>query len=506
MSFTSYGFIGIICLLTVVYYLIPKQFQWWLLLIASYALYLRAGHGYVYFLLATTIITYLSGVGMKSTRFSKNSQKAVFVLGLLMDLGLLIVMKYTNFLVENLNGILSALHATGRISYFDLILPLGISFYTFMAIGYLMDVRGEKYEPQSNPFRLALFLSFFPAISQGPISRYDELSKTLYGNHTFAWERMKEALLRILWGYFKKLVIADRVAVGLQTMVAAPGDYRGGYVVLAMIFFALQLYADFTGGIDITIGIAKLFGVELVENFDAPYASKSVKEYWRRWHMTMGTWFRDYLMYPLLRAGWMEKIREGVKKKWGKKASKRFTTNLATIIVWLATGIWHGASWNRVLWGLLNCFFIVASVECEPIYSRLDEKTGYRKRKWYPVLAIARTLVVMSVLRMFECFPKAGETLMLLGSLFTTWNYGEVCTIGWLSLGLSKVDYVILAVGVMIVWTVSLCKARGITMKVVSKRSYGLSLGLVMALVIMVLVFGTYGHGYDASAFIYNQF
>jgi D-alanyl-lipoteichoic acid acyltransferase DltB (MBOAT superfamily) len=220
-------------------------------------------------------------------------------------------------------------------------------------------------------FRLALFVSFFPQLVQGPISRYDDLSQTLYGPHAWDWTSASYGLQRILWGFFKKLVIADRILVAVNTIIRAPEEHQGFSCWSACCFYTLQLYADFTGGIDITIGsIAEVLGIRVKENFNAPFLARNITDYWRRWHISMGTWFRDYLFYPLSVSRPMLNLSRSARRKLGDALGKRVPVYLCTLIVWFATGIWHGSSWNFIVWGLLNGVVIMVSQACEPLYAR----------------------------------------------------------------------------------------------------------------------------------------
>ena len=214
---------------------------------------------------------------------------------MVLNIGMLAVVKYTNFVIHNINGILEVAGSGSRLSFWDIALPMGISFYVFQTMGYAIDVYQGKYRAEENFFKLARFVSFFPQLIQGPISRFDHLAKSLYEPHSFHGKTVAFGLQRILWGFFKKLVIADRLVVAVNTIIGDTASYRGIWVFVGMLFYALELYADFTGGIDITIGVAQTMGISVTENFIRPYFSKNIKEYWNRWHITMGSWFTDYI-------------------------------------------------------------------------------------------------------------------------------------------------------------------------------------------------------------------
>ena len=225
---------------------------------------------------------------------------------------------------------------------------------TDLSIGYMIDVYRGVADAEKNPFRYALFVSFFPQLVQGPISRWNDLKKSLFESHVFSWVNIQYGFERILWGYFKKMVIADRAAIGLATIQSDVSVYYGAYAFVGMLLYAIDLYADFTGGIDITIGVAQMFGITLPENFRRPFFSKSIAEYWRRWHITLCAWFKDYLFYPLSMSKWMNKVSRWLKKHVGKPVGSRFPVYFSSLTVWFVTGIWHGASWNFVVWGYTN--------------------------------------------------------------------------------------------------------------------------------------------------------
>ena len=530
MSFTSYGFILAVAVTFVIYYVIPKRFQWMFLLVASYLFYFSAGPSFLIYISVTTLATYLAARQINKLNLTrsaylkehkaemdkeakkaykdsvKRKQRLFLWLALLVDLGLLIGIKYTNFLLENINNIITGLSSMQPISYLDIIMPLGISFYTFQSVGYLLDVYNEKYEAQNNYGKFALFVGFFPQLSQGPISRYNDLSKTLFEEHRFNSQTVAFGLQRILWGYFKKLVIADRVLIGLKTLIAAPEDYPGIYFFTAMLFYALQLYADFTGGIDTTIGIAEVMGIKIQENFIRPFFSKNIKEYWNRWHITMGSWFTDYIFYPISVSGFMRKLSKNSRKLLGDSVGKKVPVYLASLIVWFTTGIWHGASWNFVVWGLANCVVILISQELMPLYARFHNRFDVKDKQWYRGFCVIRTILLMSALRMFDLYKAVGVTFKMFFSMFTTWNLPEFVSGGMMKLGLSVTDYVILFLGVIVMVTVSLLQRKESVRKQILGLPYPLRACLWLVLFLVVLLAGAYGQGYDESSFIYNQF
>lgn len=528
MLFTSSEFIAFMAVVLLAYYLVPKKWQWPLLLVASYIFYWCASPWYLLFIGVTTVSTYAVSrllervnatqkayLAEHKAELDKEAKKAykakmkakkwhLLLLCLIFNLGILSVTKYTNFVITNINAFLSG---SSKLALVDMIVPLGISFYTFQSMGYIIDVYRDKQPAQKNFFKLALFVSFFPQLAQGPISRYGDLSKTLYEPHRFERKTVSYGLMRILWGYFKKVVIADRLVTGVIALVGGQ-QYNGAYVFAAMLFYAFQLYCDFTGGIDITIGIAQTMGITLTENFNLPYFSKNIKEYWNRWHITMGSWFTDYIFYPISVCKPMLKLSKWSREHLGPAVGKRVTVYLSSFAVWLTTGIWHGAAWNFIVWGVMNWVVIMASQELEPLYAKFHNRFKVKGKAPYEVFQIVRTILLMSAIRMFDCYRDVPLTFKKVGSIFTTFNWNVLFDGSLLNIGLSMADFWVLLAGLVIVFGVSLYKYR--SGKSVRDSLYTkhqtLFYVLMAVLLVLILIFGAYGIGFDSSQFIYSQF
>lgn len=529
MLFTSYSFLGFLLVLFLLYYLLPKKLQWPLLLVFSYLFYFLANPSYLLYILATTISVYLLACKIEKIHeeqvcyikehkeLSKDEKKAykgrmksrqwkALLIGLFINLGILGVIKYTNFTIANINAVIRCFGGEKQFGFWDIALPMGISFYTFQALGYIIDVYRGTCKAEKNLFKFALFVSFFPQLVQGPISRFNALSKTLYEEHRFDIKTVSYGLQRILWGFFKKLVIADRILVGVNAIIKNPDEYAGAYVFVGMMFYALELYADFTGGIDITIGVAEVMGIKVTENFNRPYFSKSIKEYWRRWHITMGTWFTDYIFYPISVCKPMLKISKFSRDHLGEAIGKRIPVYLSSFAVWLATGIWHGASWNFVVWGLGNWVVIMISQELEPLYQKFHARFHMESNRVFNLFQVVRTILLMSCLRMFDCYRDVPLTFKMFGTMFTTRNLNVLWDGSLLQLGLTGLDYGILLAGLVLLILVSLAQRRKPVRDIISSYPYPLRFAVWYGLFLVVLLMGAYGIGYDSSQFIYNQF
>ena len=529
MLFTSYSFILFLCVVIGLYYIIPKRFQWELLLVSSFVFYYFSGWSNLLYISVTIVSTYFIGLKLDSLNkkqniylkgnketLSREDKKAYkekikakrwkwLLLCLIFNLGILAVIKYTNFAIANINSIFT-MFKMNELSFVNLLLPMGISFYTFQTMGYIIDVYRGKYEPEKNIAKLALFVSFFPQLIQGPISRYDDLSLSLYKEQSFDAKGFSFGFQRVLWGYFKKLVIADRIVVAVLEITKNPETYDGIFVLVGMVFYAIQLYADFTGGIDITIGIAQMLGIKVRENFIRPYFSKSIVEYWRRWHITMGTWFKDYIFYPISVCKPMLNLSKSSRKRLGDKLGKRVPVYLATMSVWFTTGIWHGSSWNFIVWGLLNGVVILVSQEFEPLYAKFHQRFHVSKTFGFRLFQVMRTFLLMSSLRILDCYRDVGLSFRMFGSMFTKLNVNKLFTGSLLKLGLNISDYILLLIGVIVLIAFSLVQRSGSVREKISVKPVVLRYAVYILLFFSIIIFGAYGIGFDSNQFIYNQF
>ncbi|MDE6208734.1 MAG: MBOAT family protein [Lachnospiraceae bacterium] len=529
MLFTSGEFILFLVLTVFLYYIVPKKYQWIMLLLANAVFYMAAGvEGFLY-IGATILSTYFISLRIDLINSNEKEQvkknkgvwsredKKIFkekmkkkrgrwlITGIVFNFGILAVLKYANFVITNVNNIFFG--GEEKLQLVELFIPLGISFYTFQIMGYLIDLYYGKYNAQRNIFKLALFTSFFPQLIQGPISRFGQLSETLFDRHPLVWSNIRLGLERVLWGYFKKLVIADRMLVAVKALIGDTVQYNGTYAFVGMIFYAAQLYADFTGGIDITIGIGQMLGIKVTENFHRPFFSKDIAEYWRRWHISLGVWFKEYIFYPISISGWMMKLTKKSKKIFGDGFGKKIPVYIASLITWFVTGLWHGAAWNFIVWGLGNCIIILISEELKPLYAKFHAKFPKLKPTTaYKIFEILRTFFIMCSLRMLDCYRDVIITVKMWFSMFTDFHISEITNGELLNLGLTAYDYIVLAVGILMMFFVSMLQRREAVRKRISKRGFVFECTVFALLFIIIIIYGAYGIGYDASQFIYNQF
>lgn len=389
MNFISLSFVAFFVMTAVLYFAVPGRFRWILLLVASYVFYMSAGPIYGLVIFSTTVLTYLCALGMGKGR-TREQKTPLLLVALCGDVGMLFLFKYFDFFSRGLATMLRQVSLAGALPELKLLVPLGISFYTLQTLSYLFDVYRGEMEPEKNPAYLALYVAFFPTLLAGPIERGKHLLPQLHKVHDFSYERVVAGLQLVTWGVFKKVVVADRLAIYVNAVYGNPQAYRGFPLLLATFLFAIQLYYDFSGYTDIARGVAKILGYDILVNFNLPYLSKSIREFWRRWHMSMTSWFRDYVYIPL-----------------GGNRVSRARMYLNIIIVFLVSGLWHGASGTFVIWGGLHGAYMVASVATEGVRGKV--------RSWLSIDAegkfatVYRTIITFCLVDFAWIFFRAGS-------------------------------------------------------------------------------------------------
>ena len=531
MSLISIAFVFFCAAALALYYLMPKAYRWTVLLAASLIFYGLCGIKYMLYILVTASSVYTAARAMeglsdkrdtylkehkeelgreekKSYKAAvKSRQKRLLFLCVLLNAGILFVLKYADYTIAYFNYY--RLILTGNVNLVPqpgLILPLGISFYTFQSLGYLIDVYYGKVRAEKNWFRFLLFVSFFPQIIQGPISRFADLEPELFGQKPFDPDDIKYGLLRICYGLFKKLVIADRLAAYVSTIANLREYYNGLYLLLGIFFYAFQIYGDFSGGIDVTIGVARLFGIKLTDNFDRPFFSKSIAEYWRRWHMTLGTWFRDYVFYPLSVNKSVINLGKWCRTHIGEGVGKRVPVYLPMIGVWILTGMWHGSESKFVVWGLLNCLFLILGTESEPLSAKIMEKFSLTENMTAVKLyRIVKTFWLMSFLRVFDFVKTPSEGFAFMRNAFRDWRRFDITEV-YGTLQLPQDELIVALVAIALLALVSTIQRKHNIGKIFLAQKFWVQYAWLAVMLTLVIIFGSYGLGYDAQSFIYMKF
>lgn len=528
MTIVSLKFLAFIAMISLMYFVMPKKVRWMTLLLASYVYYFISSKTLTVYLIITTISVYLAARGLEKIDIklkkecegkdkqqkkelknkAKKQKKTLILLAILINFGILVFLKYCNFLSENINRILNLINVNYELPLRTIILPLGISYYTLQAISYVVDVYRGKYKPEKNIFKVALFLSFFPQMLEGPIGRYEDLSHQLYEPHKFDYGRMKFAIQLMLWGFFKKMVIADRAGLYVNEVFNNYLDYSGIVIVVAVILYTIQIYADFSGCIDIVRGTAQIFGIDLAENFKRPFFSKDIQEFWRRWHITLGAWLREYIFYPISFSKTCMNLTAKSKKIFKGYIGKLIPAAFALFFVWFVNGIWHGASWKYIFYGLYYYILTMLGMLFEPVFNKIINKLKINTNCFsYRLWQMFRTTVIVLIGMLIFRANRLKTAWVIFKSIFTFENIGKLFNGDLFRIGITSGDFIIIVIGVIIMFVVSLLKEKGISIREkISKQNIAFRWILYYGIIFSIIIFGVYGAGYDASSFIYGQF
>ncbi len=529
MDIISLQFLVFSVVLVIAFYLVPKRFQWWVLLIASMLFYSVSGIKNVIYILITAASVYgatcymqkisdeekawLAANKATASREERSAIKAknksrrrwVMLAALLLNIGLLSWFKYLHFTIAQINRILTMAGAEGIHDTFKLIVPMGISFYTFQTVGYLVDVYWKKVEAEKNFFKVLLFTSFFAQVTQGPISEFKQLTGELFKEHTFLYKNYSWGIQRMFWGFFKKMVVANILAGYVNDVFANYHSYTGLTALLGALMYSIQIYADFSGYMDIVCGLCEVLDIRLTENFMRPYFSKSIAEYWRRWHISLGAWFKTYVYYPLAMARWNQKLGRQA-KQIRRSFGQNVPATIALVVTWLTTGLWHGASWGYIAWGGINGMIIIFSMWMEPVYAVWKQKLHIREESTgWRAFQVLRTFAILTVIKML---PEVGT----LRQGFGLWkrvltNHTIPASFHQLMPFVTEKKPFLLAVaGALLMLAVSLIQRRQpVRQWLEDHTNYYVRIVLYAVLFIVIVYFGYKASGM-AGGFMYEKF
>lgn len=489
MLYTSYIFVLFLILTVFLYYKIPQMWQWKLLLVASLVFYIWSGYIYLIYVLVFSYVTWFGAKIIEKysgTGSARGNRFRAFILAILIlfNLGVLIFLKWSGIgfaLVNKVFGIGLA---------WRIILPLGMSFFTFQNTAYLIDVYKGKISAEKKYGHYLLFSIYFPYIVSGPINRYEQMERQFFVKHTFQKETFYSAFLRILWGFLKKMVIADRAAIFVNQVFDNYYMYRGLFILFAVFLFSLQLYMDFSGCMDIVIGVSKLFDIDMIENFQAPYGANTVAEFWRRWHISLTSWFRDYLYIPL-----------------GGNRKGKIRKYINIMLVFILCGAWHGAGVTFLIWGFLNGFYQIVGDATSKIRRKLCLAIGLDENSYGAVLRKRLTTTLM--IEFAWLFFRANgvrEAFVMLRRLFTGWNPWILSDGTLYEVGLDMWDFLILIIGTVCVSLVSHIGNKKNLHRIFTEQSWLCQTCLIILVMVIWYIFGIYGPGFDAANFIYYNF
>ncbi len=402
MLFNSLQFLIFFPIVVALYFALPHRFRWIMLLLASYYFYMCWNYKYVILIFTTTCINFIAGIGIAKSR-SSIYRTTYLVLGLVTSLGILFFYKYFNFFGDSLNSILERFNIFYRVPAYNVLLPVGISFFTFQTLSYTIDVYKRQKEPEYHFGIFALYVSFFPQLVAGPIERSTKLLPQFFEKHNFNYTQVKDGIITMIWGFFKKVVIADRLSEYVNLVYGDPSDFGSLQLILATTFFTVQIYCDFSGYSDIAIGTAKIMGFSLMKNFNRPYFARSIREFWQRWHISLSSWFRDYLYIPL----------------GGNRVVKtRWYFNL--FITFLISGLWHGANWTFVIWGALHGFYHIFAIWTRRIKDSVNKTLGItRFPRLNNLIQISITFFLVWFAWIFFRANSLDDAMLVIKNLFT---------------------------------------------------------------------------------------
>ena len=446
MLFNSLEYLIFYPIITILYFILPYKARWILLLAGSYYFYMAWKPVYIVLMLATTTVAYITGLKMGNIK-QKEKRKKYLYLSLIVNLGLLITFKYFNFFNDSAKLIANNLGVQYNIPNLNVLLPMGISFYTFQTLSYSIDVYRGSIKPEKHFGIFALYISFFPQLVAGPIERAQSLLPQFYNENKFDYDRITKGLKIMMGGFFKKVVVADRLGVAVNTIYNAPAKHNGIQFIIATIFFAFQIFYDFSGYSDIAIGSAKVMGFNLMKNFERPYFSKTITEFWRRWHISLSSWFKDYLYIPL----------------GGNRVSK-YRNYFNLFLTFLISGLWHGANWTFVIWGALHGVLLVIEKAISPLKKRFENFMGIDKRSL--IYKAVRVFITFSIVTFSWIFFRANtlnDAIYIITHLFSDvgklTNYQFMAT-SISSMGLTKFNLIIAILGIISIETVHLLERK----------------------------------------------
>ena len=495
MQLVSLSFLIFVFVAITVYFLAPGKVKCLWLLAASCFFYYRLSGKLLILLVAVSLVTYVAGLLMGDAdgvdkESEKKKRKGIMVAGVVILVLLLGFFKYTGFMLDTVKSLQAFLGLEQSGLVVSIALPVGISFYVFQAIGYIVDCYKGKIAVEKNYIKLALFISFFPNVMSGPIERAGNMLPQFSEPKAFSYDKMRDGLLLMLWGYFQKIIIADRLSVIVNSVYDSYESYSGTILFIAAVFYTFEIYCDFAGYSNIAVGASRIMGIDIMQNFRQPYLSTSIPEFWRKWHISLSSWLRDYLYIPL----------GGNRKGYARKL-------LNIMIVFAVSGLWHGAAWTFVVWGLLHGLYQVVGSIAGPSRDKLVEALKIDRQSFSHILL--KTVVTFMLVNIGWVFFRAPSFSAAAHVLVHMWKpMFWVLTDGTLfTLGLSAADVRLLVLSLIALLVVDILNARGIVIRdLITKQSLWLRWVVYIAAFIFVVTCGIWGPGYDAASFIYSSF
>lgn len=528
-SYFSVQYLAVLLPVTVVLYAVmPQKARRVVLLLASYAFFWAVSGKLLVYLLASTLSIHLLGLWIshlqeKGDRYVKTlpkearkpakakslrKQRAVMAFAVVLHVGILLTLKYSRFFITNVNALFQFFRSPFMLSVPAFLLPIGISFYTLQAVSYLFDVYRRKIPADHNLLRLALFMGFFPQIMEGPICRYSDTAAQLWEVPSLSWRNLTFGLQRILFGVMKKMVVADRLNILIQNVFTNYEAYDGFVTAIAVVCYTVQLYMDFSGTMDLVIGTAQIFGVKLPENFQRPFFSRTISEFWKRWHITLGTWFKDYIFYPLSMSKPLKKLTSHARKHLGNHFGPLISGSIALFCVWVCNGLWHGAGWHYLFFGMYHFVLILCGSLFEPLVIKVTGILHIRRDSAaYRGMQIVRTGLLVCVGELFFRAEGLRAGLIMFQKMFTDFSLAAFDDRSLFTIGMDKYDFLIVFLVMVLIFLISLQQEKGIVLREsIAARPLAIRFAVYYALILLIVIFGAYGAGYVPVDPIYAGF
>lgn len=512
----------------IIYNIMPKKIRPLILLIASFIFFFMISSKLIIFLILSIISIYLSGIIMEKINNKrdlilenankedkkgikikyKKIKKNVLIISIIFNVSFLFFFKYLNFFEINLNYILDYLNIEYRFSVIKYIAPIGISFYTLQALSYLVDVYNDKIKADKNILRLSLFMSFFPQIMEGPIARYNDTAKKLYEGIKVNYHNFCFGYQRIIYGLFKKFIIADRLNIMVSLVFKDYINYSGTIIAMGVIGYTIMLYMEFSGTMDVVIGTGEVFNVKIPENFRQPFFSKNISEFWTRWHISLGLWFKDYIFYPVSLSKPMKRMMIKTRKILGNHIGPLISGAIALFAVWSLNGLWHGAGWTFLFYGLYQFTLILSGNLFEPVIKTICSKLHInRKNIIYRIFQSIKMTIFVFIGELFFRAPTLSIGFGMLKKIFTDFKVNTLYNGDLFNLGLDKMDFLVILISLIFIFIISLLKERGLNIRDrIAKKNIYMRWFLYLALVLFIIIFGASGTGYIPVDPIYADF
>ena len=524
-SFFSLSYMIVVLPVTVfIYGILPKKWKKYFLLLASFGFVWLVSGGMLLYLMLTIFAVHYFGIWierlqgeLKATAggLPKEERKAlkaqydkrkrgVVALGAVILIGGLLALKYSGFFTVNINTIFAKLGIGITLEIPSYVLPIGISFFTLQAISYIVDVYRGVIKADDNLFRLGLFISFFPQIVEGPICRYSQTAEQLWNVQPIRYKNLSFGAQRLLYGAVKKYIIADRLNLFVKNVFDMKVEYHGGVVAFAAICYTIQLYMDFSGAMDAVCGTAEIFGVKMPENFRQPFFSRTISEFWTRWHITLGTWFRDYIFYPVTSSKRMKKITSSARKKIGNHYGPLIAGSVALFCVWSCNGLWHGSAWSYIFFGMYHFVLILSGNLVEPLVKKIHTKLHINANSFpYRLFQIFKTVFLVIIGELFFRAKGLKAGFKLFKKMITDFSFSR----SEFNIGIDMYDIVLVAVTLVIILVVSILHEKGISIREwLAKKPAVLRWAFLYGAILFIIIFGAYGYGYRPVEPMYAKF